>query len=186
MKKSGRRLLGLLLAASMAMTAAVPTQGAEAEGSNMEYEETEQKKSESELEENPGMLLQNGLEEDTVTPRDDSYDINCPVIENFELEENGQTLDETATVHFNLWMYDADSDIQVVSVELYSSNTGIRNLVFEKSGQGNLYTSSISCGQLSEGRHCITRIYAEDAKGNYTNFNVYEEDGQERYWFIRD
>ncbi len=89
MKKSGRRLLGLLLAASMAMTAAVPTQGAEAEGSNMEYEETEQKKSESELEENPGMLLQNGLEEDTVTPRDDSYDINCPVIENFELEENG-------------------------------------------------------------------------------------------------
>ena len=158
MKKSGRRLLGLLLAASMAMTAAVPTQGAEAEGSNMEYEETEQKKSESELEENPGMLLQNGLEEDAVTPRD-------------ELEENGQTLDETATVHFNLWMYDADSDIQVVSVELYSSNTGIRNLVFEKSGQGNLYTSSISCGQLSEGRHCITRIYAEDAKGNYTNFN---------------
>ena len=108
MKKSGRRLLGLLLAASMAMTAAVPTQGAEAEGSNMEYEETEQKKSESELEENPGMLLQNGLEEDTVTPRDDSYDINCPVIENFELEENGQTLDETATVHFNLWMYDAE------------------------------------------------------------------------------
>lgn len=186
MKKSGRRLLGLLLAASMAMTAAVPTQGAEAEGSNMEYEETEQKKSESELEENPGMLLQNGLEEDTVTPRDDSYDINCPVIENFELEENGQTLDETATVHFNLWMYDADSDIQVVSVELYSSNTGIRNLVFEKSGQGNLYTSSISCGQLSEGRHCITRIYAEDAKGNYTNFNVYEEDGQERYWFIKE
>lgn len=142
-------------------------------------------------EQNPGELNMTGPEQeadnaDSVMPCDDSYDINRPVIEDFELEENGQTLDESATVHFNLRMYDADSDIQVVSVELYSySNGSNRNLIFEKSAERNLYTCSLPCNQLTEGRFCITRIYVEDAKSNYTNWNVYDENGQARYWFIR-
>ncbi len=221
MKKSGRKLLGILLAISMTMAAVVPMQGTAAESQNSEdaaAEDTEQRKmSETEnaatedTEQRKMSETENAAaedteqqkmsetedasetpeyeqkpEEDSVIPRDDSYDINRPVIENFEVVENGEILEEDDTVHFNLWMYDADSDIQLVSVELYCYSTYRgRNLTFEETGEGNRYTAEMPCSQLEEGRYCITRIYVEDAKSNYANWNVYDEYGQERYTFTR-
>ncbi len=211
MKKAGRKLLGILLAVSMTIAAALPIQGTAAEIGSSEYEEASGR-SESELEspEQKKMadteddvteeLTEELAEEDRMLMResadsgneiqeertDDSYDINRPVIEKFELVENGQTLDQTQTVHFNMWMYDADSDINLISVELYCNNSyRSRNLTFEKSGEGNLYTASILCSQLEEGGYSITRIYVEDMKSNYAEWNVWDEYGQYRYQFTR-
>ena len=207
MKKTGRKLLGILLAVSMTMAAALPIQGTAAEIGSSEYgdasgsgeselESPEQKKMADpeddvteELTEEVRMPMQesadpgNEIQEERT---DDSYDINRPVIEKFEIVENGQTLDQTETVHFNMWMYDADSDISLISVELYCNNScRSRNLTFEKSGEGNLYTASMLCSQLEEGGYSITRIYVEDMKSNYAEWNVWDEYGQYRYQFTR-
>lgn len=65
---------------------------------NMQSDEEELS---SNLEQTTFMLQQeNGAE--GVVPFEGSYDIHQPVIERFELEENGQTLTQNDTIHFNI------------------------------------------------------------------------------------
>ena len=148
MKKSGRKLLGVLLAASMTVAAVFPIQSVTAAETGREAEHAEhvEKKESSEekwIEETPEKVQQpakqqeeagSGVSEEIqmeetesvvplsmeetepVMPLSDGYDINQPVIERFELEENGRTLTEKDSLHFKLWAYDADSDISSVYV----------------------------------------------------------------------
>ena len=84
------------------------------------------------------MLPQREGAED-ILPLDGSYDINQPVIERFELVENGQTLTQEDTVHFNLYVYDSDSDVKSIAVELLSTRYGSRKMLeFIKSSEENL------------------------------------------------
>ena len=128
MKQSGRKWLGILLAASIVAATVFPMQGTAAEGIDRGAESEMQKdegmetqgalprtgikalaegKGSEELPGNPnaaGELLNTVsgnilLSDDSlIMPAD--YDINQPVIEKFELEENGQTLDQNGTLHF--------------------------------------------------------------------------------------
>lgn len=126
---------------------------------------------------------QEGVTENTM-PLEGSYDINQPVIESFELVENGQTLTKKDMLHFNMHVYDADSDIQSISVDLYNrSNYWSEKLEFVKSSVGNLYTAIVPCDQLSLGEYMVSSIRIEDQKNNYVDGKVYGDDGQYLYQF---
>ncbi len=233
MKKSGRRLLGILLAASMTAAAVFPVQGMAAEGTNRRYayeeeeidlgervaeepeeeqktpeegkdlEEGEPEESKALEEEEPeednipqeegqqpskilsqepeekGVedLLPKSNDEETIMPLEDSYDINQPVIEKFEFVENGKTLTQTEELHFNIWVYDADSYVQSISIVLSGSHFYDKALSFQKSEEGNLYTATLPCSQMWEGSYYVDSIRVEDARNNYVEKNVYGEGG---------
>ena len=128
MKQSGRKWLGILLAASIVAATVFPMQGTAAEGIDRGAESEMQKdegmetqgalpgtgikapaegEGSEELPGNPnaaGGLL--GTVSGNILPPGDSlimpagYDINQPVIEGFEFEENGQALNQNDTLHF--------------------------------------------------------------------------------------
>ena len=154
MKQSRRKLLGILLTASIITATVFPMQGTAAEGIDREVKSEAQKDEGMEtqgalpgtgiktpgegetskgLPENPnaaGELLNTVsgnilLSDDSlIMPAD--YDINQPVIEGFEFEENGQTLDQNGTLHFKMQAYDADGDITKAIVEI-SRESGYSN-----------------------------------------------------------
>ncbi len=111
-----------------------------------------------------------------------SYDINQPVIEGFEFVENGQVLTKEDTVHFNMYVYDADSDIKSISVKLYG-NHDLKTLHFVKGSEENLYTAVLSCDELSFGQYRVDSIRVEDLKNNYVDGNVYGDHGEYLYQF---
>ncbi len=244
MKKSGRRLLGILLAASMTAAAVFPVQGMAAEGTNRRYayeeeeidlgerlaeepeeeqKEPEESKALEEKEPEEGKALEEGEpeegkaleeeepeednipqeegqqpsktliqeseekgvedllpksnDEETIMPLEDSYDINQPVIEKFEFVENGKTLTQTEELHFNIWVYDADSYVQSISIVLSGSHFYDKALSFQKSEEGNLYTATLPCSQMWEGSYYVDSIRVEDARNNYVEKSVYGEGG---------
>ncbi len=129
------------------------------------------------------MLPQREGAED-ILPLDGSYDINQPVIERFELVENGQTLTQEDTVHFNLYVYDSDSDVKSIAVELLSTRYGSRKMLeFIKSSEENLYTAQLSASQLWESNFVVSSIRVEDERNNYVEGKVRGEDGQYLYQF---
>ena len=228
MKKSGRKLLGILLAASMAVTAIAPIQGMAANQEEHEYETVEQEKEpkgevlekvleqekqpvaeeeemegkglrdaqaeeegtpkeelQEEVKENEGskmeqFLAPEGAGEETQPPTEGSYDINQPVIESFEFEENGQTLTVDDTLHFKMKAYDADSGIASVYVEIYCNDTYsyVTSVRLEKSEEEEkLYTGEVPCSQLKENNFYIGYIKVTDYANNYVYWETSGENG---------
>lgn len=189
MRKNGRKLLGVLLAASMTLAAVFPMQGAAAAENNSEVERMETGKSSEEkvmMETMEDVRLPGELQEqaeremseavlaeetESVMPLAAGYDINQPVIEGFELEENGQTLTEDDTLHFKLWAYDADSDISSAYIKIDHH----REIELQKK-EGKLYTAEYPCRNLGDGIFYVTEIRVEDRAKNYVNGNVYTDD----------
>ncbi len=208
MKKSGRKLLGVLLAASMTVAAVFPIQSVMAAETGREAEHVEKKESSEEkwMEETPekvqqpakqqeeagsGVFEEIQMEEtesvvplsmeetEPVMPLSDGYDINQPVIERFELEENGRTLTEKDILHFKLWAYDADSDISSVYVE-----AGGRRIDLQKSEEEKLYTAEYPCSSFKNGTVSITEIRVEDRAKNYTEADVHDDNYNCLYYVI--
>ena len=228
MKKSGRKLLGILLAASMAVTAIAPIQGMAANQEEHEYETVEQEKEpkgevlekvleqekqpvaeEEEIEgkslrdaqaeeegtpkeelqekvkENEGskmeqFLAPEGAGEETQPPTEGSYDINQPVIESFELEENGQALTVDDTLHFKMRAYDADSGIMGITAYIYCSdvNGDSDYITFKESEEEkNLYTSEVPCSRLNGNNFYIGYIQVTDYANNYVYGETSGENG---------
>ncbi len=164
MKKSWKKRLGILLTASITAAAIFPTPAGMAKANDSTPEKVR----------NHTTATADGL--NTVSanlpadvtngslPTTASYDIDQPVIESFEMEENGQTLNQNDTLHFKMSAYDAESGIKSVTVTInHKSYSFSRSVTLENSG-GNLYTGTISCRDLFgyEGNYYISRILVED------------------------
>lgn len=116
-----------------------------------------------------------------------SYDINQPVIESFELEENGRTLSINDTLHFKISAYDADRDIRSITVQIKKMDADYfaRSVIFQKSEDAeNLYTGTYDCQDLAgyEGDFYVSQILLEDEADNYVEWPVME-DGKYLYTF---
>lgn len=83
------------------------------------------------------MLPQNT--EGDLMPAADKFDVDQPVIEKFEFLENGQTLTEDDTLHFNVWAYDSDSGIDSVEIKLYCRYYHYTISCSKDDSQNNLY-----------------------------------------------
>ncbi len=125
---------------------------------------------------------QSGGGENTM-PLEGAYDINQPVIESFEFAENGKTVTKDEELHFSISVYDADSDVSSVSVELSGSYWYDNVLEFHKS-QGSLYTAVLPCSRIHAGSYYIQSIRVEDEKSNYVDGKVLDENGSYLYGFI--
>lgn len=128
------------------------------------------------------MNPQSGGEENTM-PLEGAYDINQPVIESFEFAENGKTVTKDEELHFSISVYDADSDVSSISVELSGSYWYDNVLEFHKS-QGNRYTAVLPCSSIYAGSYYIQSIRVEDEKSNYVDGKVLDENGSYLYGFI--
>ncbi len=213
MKQSGRKWLGILLAASIVAATVFPMQGTAAEGIDRGAESEMQKdegmetqgalpgtgikapaegEGSEELPGNPnaaGGLL--GTVSGNILPPGDSlimpagYDINQPVIEGFEFEENGQALNQNDTLHFKMQAYDADGDIDKVMVLINRRNGSsyTRSVPFQHSS-GKLYTGTLACSNFTgyEGEYYISQIRLVDKRDNYVDYPIME-DGEYRYTF---
>ncbi len=193
MKKSRRKLLGILLTASIIAATVFPMQGTAAEGIDREVKSKAQQEKENATQ---GKMSETTVSANTLPAEEMgeslimlmSYDINQPVIESFELEENGQTLNKNDTLHFNMSAYDADGDIVSATVQIGRKN-GSSNMqtVYLKNEEGNLYTGTLACSRFtgSEGDYYISQIRLEDATNNYVEWPV-NENGQKLYTFTVD
>ncbi len=183
MKKSWKKRLGILLTASITAATVFPTTAGMAKANDGTPEKVR----------NHTTATADGL--NTVSanlpadvtngslPTAASYDIDQPVIESFEMEENGQTLNQNDTLHFKMSAYDAESGIKSVTVTInHKSYSFSRSVTLENSG-GNLYTGTISCRDLLgyEGNYYISRILVEDYANNYTESPILTED---RYAYL--
>lgn len=112
---------------------------------------------------------------------DGSYDINQPVIESFELEENGQTLTTDQSLHFKMHVFDSDSKVKSVSVRVYGYY--YYDLEFEPSDEENVYTATVPCSQFRADSYYVGSIRVEDERDNYIDGTVTGEDGEYLYRF---
>ena len=116
-----------------------------------------------------------------------SPDVTKPVIEDFTLMQQGQTLHEGDTVEVRVDAYDADSGIAAVEVymeEGYETGTEGDWFDMEYSEELDCYVGTMTLEQVGTGKLNIEAIGATDNNGNYTEYSVYEEDGGEhKYWF---
>ena len=144
MKKSRKKLLGILLTASIIAATVFPMQGTAAEeidrGVKSEVQQKEENATQGKVPEptvSANILPEAELEDFLVAPF--SYDINQPVIESFEFEENGQTLTKDGTLHFNMSAYDADDQIKSITLKIYrkSGSSNTQTVTLQNKG-GNL------------------------------------------------
>lgn len=113
---------------------------------------------------------------------DGSYDINQPVIESFELEENGQTLTMDQSLHFKIRVFDSDSNVKSISVNIYGGYY-YHSLEFEPGDEENVYTATVPCTQFGTGSFYVGSIRVEDERSNYVDGAVTGEDGGYLYQF---
>ena len=190
MKKSRKKLLGILLTASIIAATVFPMQGTAAEeidrGVKSEVQQKEENATQGNMPEptvSANILPEAELEDFLVAPF--SYDINQPVIESFEFEENGQTLTKDGTLHFNMSAYDADDQIKSITLKIYrkSGSSNTQTVTLQNKG-GNLYTGTLPCSRFTgyEGEYYIGQIRLEDRRNNYIDWDV-QENGKYRYTF---
>ena len=182
MKKNSRKILGILFIAFLAAATIFPVKGTAAESIN-----TAIPKEENTVSSNVPTTSANG---NIATPLTDvvngtdSYDIFPPVIENFELKENGQTLTKNDTLHFKLSAYDADSGIESISVQINERNSHYsKSVSFSHSGE-NLYTATLPCSELGDikGDFYVSAIWVTDKASNYSDFDIFSYEEQ-RYFY---
>lgn len=125
--------------------------------------------------------------EDGIMPLADKFDIDKPVIESFEFKENGQKLTKADTLHFSMSVYDNDIGIESISVQIGCSDPYSRgsSVIFEKSGEGNLYTGELSCSGLDGINYYVYVIRVIDLNSNFVDWETWA-DGKYRYTFTLD
>lgn len=116
-----------------------------------------------------------------------SYDINQPVMESFELEENGETLTKNDSLHLKMSAYDSESGIKSIDIEISkTSGYPTKNLTLTHS-EGNIYTATFPCSKFTgyEGEYYISKIRLEDYANNYIFIDTQPE-GEPLYAFTID
>ncbi len=209
MKKSGRKFLGIFLAVALISATLYPVQGVAAENADTRQEHASTTEAadqemrtalvndvsqddgaeppkEDQVTEDDGNVTPDDGEEDPAP----SYDITPPVIENFEFAENGQVLTADDALHFIMSVYDADSGIDYVVVNVFCTDSSQgRSVYLEKSGEGNLYKGMLPCSELKGyygNQFYISSIYVEDRADNYVRWEAQDEAGQYSYTFTLD
>ena len=180
MKKSRRKLLGILLAMSIIMATVFPMQGTAAEGIDRAVKSEEQKEEKNVPKKMPETTVSANIlpaterNDFSITPF--AYDINQPVIESFEFEENGQILTRDDTLHFKMSAYDADSGIESATVIIRRKNTYADQRVTLEKGEGNWYTAMFSNSDFTyyTGDYYIHQIKVRDRSGNHVDWPVME------------
>lgn len=186
MKKLRKKLLGIFLVVTMLVATVSPVQGMAAENADTGYENVP--KTEASGDNKPSGNISGVTQDDGEENTAPKYDVNMPVIESFDFEENGQALTVNDTLHFTMSAYDADSGIRSIYVYVYSREYGYGwHVSFEKSEEGNLYTGTLPCSELKGNQFYVSEIRVEDKADNYVNWNTWDsETGQERYTFTLD
>lgn len=187
MRELSKKLLGILLAVIMAVVTISPAQGRAAENNDKGNENVIK----TETPENKELAGNtSGVTQDDGSENVPSYDINMPVIESFDFEENGQTLKVSDTLHFTMSAYDSDSGIESVYVRIeYIGNVRGQggSVWLEKSGDENLYTGELSCSELKGEQFYISEVRVDDKATNYVNLDTWDsEAGQHLYTFNLD
>lgn len=172
MKKSIKRLLGILLTASIAAATVFPMQSTKASEINREISNVAQKEEENTVSAN---VPANIAAENAAMPSADSYDIDQPVIESFEFLENGQALTQNDTLHFNMSVYDADSGIKSITVMLSGGTPYCSAHLYFQHVSGNLYTATFPCSDLpsDRGDFYVSQIRIEDNATNFVEGEIY-------------
>ncbi len=173
MKKFRKKITGILLAVSVAAASVFPIQGTAAQPySNTPETGHAAANRETTVSANlPADVNSGGL------PMAAAYDIDPPVIENFELEESGQTLNQYDTLHFKMSAYDAESGIKSIKVTLGTGFYGVNSVTLHHSG-GNLYTGTLPCSDLSYSKndYYVSHLWVEDNAGNYIDLSTRDAD----------
>ncbi len=168
MRKLRKAITGILLAVTITATSVFPIPGTAAPpGSNAPETENTAANTKPAVSANLPAAVSSGS-----LPMADSYDINPPVIESFELEENGQTLNQNDTLHFTMSAYDAESGIKSITVFM-GGTYGDYTVTLHPSG-GNLYTGTFSCSEFgySDCVQYVYRLLVEDNAYNYTEVST--------------
>ena len=112
--------------------------------------------------------------ENTEALDDTSVDVNKPVIEKVEFDQQGQTLKDGDTVTFRFYAYDADSGIKRIYTEIYY-DTGKNTLTYETiEGEYDeslgCYVASMELENVGTGRVDVGVVRAIDYNSNYTDY----------------
>lgn len=198
MRELSKKLLGIMLAITMVVATMSPLQGLAANGEagkdlSAEALDSQSAGTGSDVTQDDGTAGDVTQDDGDVTQDDGeeevpSYDINMPVIESFEFAENGRELKVSDTLHFTMSAYDADSGISSIYVYVSCDGNGNGGYVsFEKSEEGNLYTGTLPCSELSGSEFRVSEIRVEDKAGNYVTWDTWDsESGQSLYTFTLD
>ena len=183
MKKSWKKRLGMILAASVTAATVFPMPSGMAKANGTIPEEVRHTADTTAGGFNTVSANLPAAVTGSSLPMAASYDINQPVIESFELEENGQTLSQHDTLHFRMSAYDAESGIKSVTVSVNHDSYSYSRSVTLKNSGGNFYTGTISCNDFLgyDGDYYISRILVEDYANNYTEAPILTED---RYAYL--
>lgn len=192
MMKSRKKFLGILLTASIVATTVFPMQGTAAEGIGREMKSEVQKEGSAVDRDisaantvSSNTPLASEMGDALIMPA--AYDISQPVMESFELEENGKTLTKNDTLHFNLSAYDAESGISLIDIRISRRDGYNEKRVKLQHTGGNLYTGTFPCSELTgyEGEYYVSKIMLEDNAKNYLEIDIRPE-GEHFYTFTLD
>ena len=121
------------------------------------------------------------------TPSTRSFDVNKPVIESIDIVDYGKLLKPGDEITIYVKAYDLDSKIQSVNYTLYyyddeEMHTRYESVIMEYNEELEVFIGK-TIVRNGYKNIAITDIEAEDTFGNYTNKEVYSEDGQYLYTF---
>lgn len=124
-------------------------------------------------------------EESTETSDQTNVDINKPVLEKVEFDQQGQTLKEGDTVTFRIYAYDADTAVETVSVTLsyeQSDNfwTG-ETILGEYNEAEGCYIASMTLQNIGTGKVEVSQIRVVDTNSNYVIYDTPND-----FWFETD
>ena len=119
---------------------------------------------------------------------DGQYDTVKPVIESVDMPQNGQTLSYEDDLKISLRAYDADSEIDRVTVDLqFSDESGDGRSSWEtmeltqNASDPKLYEGSYSLENVVYSKIEVTQIRVTDIYNNYVDWVVYDEQGNHKY-----
>ena len=119
---------------------------------------------------------------------DGQYDTVKPVIESVDMPQNGQTLSYEDDLKISLRAYDADSEIDSVTVDLqFSDESGDGRSSWEtmeltqNASDPKLYEGSYSLENVVYSKIEVTQIRVTDIYNNYVDWVVYDEQGNHKY-----
>lgn len=120
--------------------------------------------------------------ENTEVSDNTNMDVNKPVIERVEFDQQGQTLKGGDTVTFRVFAYDADSKIESVNIELVYMIRGDsrthEDITAEYDETAGCYVGSMKLGNVGTGQVTVSEIRVVDSNSNYVDYTTPNE-----FWF---
>lgn len=114
-----------------------------------------------------------------------NVDINKPVLEKVEFDQQGKTLKEGDTVTFRIYAYDADTAVERVSVTLsykQSDNYWMGETISgEYDETEGCYIASMTLQNIGTGKVEVSQIRVVDTNSNYVDYATPSD-----FWFETD